>query len=108
MARLMTDMAPPSPRGRPLDREGFEAAVADFVARYHGKKLGEVSVSTVFFDMMNILRRFRVRVNPTFTLVNIAIAVTEGIGKQLDPEVDLMQAAVPFFAKFDFSQTAAS
>ena len=51
-----------------------------------------------FFDMMNILRRYRVRVNPTFTLVNIAIAVTEGIGKQLDPEVDLMAEALPFFA----------
>ena len=42
------------------------------------------------------------RANPTFTLVNIAIAVTEGIGKQLDPEVDLMAAALPFFARFDF------
>ena len=52
--------------------------------------------------MMNILRRHRVRVNPTFTLVNIAIAVTEGIGKQLDPEVDLMATALPFFARFNF------
>ena len=42
------------------------------------------------------------RANPTFTLVNIAIAVTEGIGKQLDPDVDLMAAALPFFAKFNF------
>jgi predicted unusual protein kinase regulating ubiquinone biosynthesis (AarF/ABC1/UbiB family) len=45
-------------------------------------------------------------VNPTFTLVNIAIAVTEGIGKQLDPNVDLMAAALPFFAKFDFFHQA--
>jgi predicted unusual protein kinase regulating ubiquinone biosynthesis (AarF/ABC1/UbiB family) len=38
-----------------------------------------------------------VRVNPTFTIVNIAIAVTEGIGKQLDPELDLMAEALPYF-----------
>ena len=44
-----------------------------------------------------ILRRHRVRVNPSFTIVNIAIAVTEGIGKQLDPELDLMAEALPYF-----------
>jgi ubiquinone biosynthesis protein len=100
MARLMTEL---SPSRRIPDYEGFERAVVEFVQRYYGKKLGEVQVSKVFLDMMNILRRFRVRVNPTFTLVNIAIAVTEGIGKQLDPEVDLMSAALPFFARFNFA-----
>ena len=47
--------------------------------------------------MLGILRRHRVRVNATFTIVNIAIAVTEGIGKQLDPELDLMREALPYF-----------
>jgi predicted unusual protein kinase regulating ubiquinone biosynthesis (AarF/ABC1/UbiB family) len=91
-----------SPSRRIPDFAGFEAAVVAFVQKYNGKRLGEVQVSLVFMDMMNILRRFRVRVNPTFTLVNIAIAVTEGIGKQLDPDVDLMAAALPFFARFNF------
>ena len=43
------------------------------------------------------MRRHRVRVNASFTIVNIAIAVTEGIGKQLDPELDLMAEALPYF-----------
>jgi predicted unusual protein kinase regulating ubiquinone biosynthesis (AarF/ABC1/UbiB family) len=34
---------------------------------------------------------------PAFTIVNIAIAVTEGIGKQLDPDLDVMAEAIPFF-----------
>ena len=76
--------------------------------KYYGKKLGEVQVSVVFLDMMNILRKYRVRVNPTFTLVNIAIAVTEGIGKQLDPEVDLMAAALPFFLKIGVAPSGAA
>jgi ubiquinone biosynthesis protein len=105
MAKLMTEL---SPSRRIADYAGFERAVVAFVRRYYGKKLGEVQVSKVFMDMMNILRRFRVRVNPTFTLVNIAIAVTEGIGKQLDPDVDLMSAALPFFARFNFFSGAAS
>ena len=104
MAALMAELSP----GRKIvNYAGFEAAVVAFVQKYYGKRLGEVQVSLVFMDMMNILRKYRVRANPTFTLVNIAIAVTEGIGKQLDPDVDLMAAALPFFAKFNFFATAA-
>lgn len=80
------------------DREGFRRAVQEFVNRLHGKRLGEVEVAAVVYEMLQILRRFRVRVNATFTMVNIAIAVTEGIGKQLDPTLDLMAEAMPFFA----------
>ena len=58
---------------------------------------GQVQVGKVLLDMLGILRRHRVRVNPSFTIVNIAIAVTEGIGKQLDPELDLMSEALPYF-----------
>jgi ubiquinone biosynthesis protein len=94
MARLMSDLSPSS---SVKDYAKYEAEVCVFTARYLGKPLGEVAVSEVAFDMMNILRRHRVRVNPTFTMCNIAIAVTEGIGKQLDPKLDLLQEALPFF-----------
>jgi ubiquinone biosynthesis protein len=96
MAKLMTDFSPSS---RVVDYAGYQAEIEEFVARYHGKALGEVAVSQVVFDMMGILRRHRVRVNATFTMVNIAIAVTEGIGKQLDPRLDLLNEALPFFAR---------
>jgi ubiquinone biosynthesis protein len=95
MAKLMSDLSPSS---RVADYAAYEREVEEFVARYHGKALGEVQVSTVAFDMFNILRRHRVRVNPVYTMCNVAIAVTEGIGKQLDPRLDLVQEALPFFA----------
>jgi ubiquinone biosynthesis protein len=105
MARLMYEMsanasADAGPGGRAQDPAAFEryrAAIIEFVGRYWGQRMGEVQVGKVLFDMLGILRRHRVRVNPTFTIVNIAIAVTEGIGKQLDPELDLMSEALPYF-----------
>ena len=96
MAKLMSEL---SPLSRVQDYAAYEAEVCTFTAKYLGKNLGDVQVSEVAFDMMGILRRHRVRVNPTFTMCNIAIAVTEGIGKQLDPELDLLQEALPFFVK---------
>lgn len=105
MAKIMTDLSP-SPSGAKRsgvrDYPAFEREVCEFVTRYHGRKLGEVQISVVFLDLMDILRRHRVRANATFTMVNIAIMITEGIGKQLDPEVDLMAAAAPFFIKLGF------
>ena len=106
MAHIMTDMSPSA--GRIPDPAGFARDVEAFVARYFGKRLGEVQVSVVLFDMLQILRRHRVRANPMFTMVNIAIAVTEGIGKQLDPHIDLMAEALPFFAQFHFVAKAAA
>jgi ubiquinone biosynthesis protein len=100
MARLMSDLSPSS---GVRDYPAFEAEVEAFVKRYLGKSLGDVQVSQVAFDMMSILRRHRVRANATFTMCNIAIAVTEGIGKQLDPTLDLLQEALPFFAKLQQS-----
>lgn len=76
---------------------GFTKAIEEFVKKHQGKRLGDVQVVGVVFEMLQILRKYRVRVNPTFTMVNIAIALTEGIGKQLDPRLDLLQEALPFF-----------
>jgi ubiquinone biosynthesis protein len=97
MAQIMVDLSP-SPESVP-DVAAFREGVHAFVQPFLGKQLGEVQVSQVALGMMALLRKHRVRVNATFTLCNIAIAVTEGIGKQLDPRLDLMQEALPFFMK---------
>ena len=98
MAHLMYAMS--SNAATPRDPEAFEryrAAIIDFVGRYWGQRLGDVQLGAVLFDLCGILRRHRIRANASFTTVNIAIAVTEGIGKQLDPTLDLMAEALPYF-----------
>jgi ubiquinone biosynthesis protein len=98
MAHIMYGLSESA--GTPRDPEAFEryrAAIIEFVGRFWGYRLGQVQVGKVLLDMLGILRRHRVRVNASFTIVNIAIAVTEGIGKQLDPDLDLMSEALPYF-----------
>jgi len=105
MARLMAEL---SPSAKVRDYDAYQADVVAFANRYLGKKLSEVQVSTVALDMMQILRRHRVRVNPAYTVCNIAIAVTEGIGRQLAPDLDLMSEAIPFFARLGTGSTPAT
>jgi ubiquinone biosynthesis protein len=77
--------------------EGFRAALGDLMSRTSVHRMAEVHPGKVLLDMLGLLRRHRVRMAPAFTIVNIAIAVTEGIGRQLDPDLDLMAEAIPFF-----------
>jgi len=77
--------------------EKFRSALAEFMARTSVHRMAEVHPGKLLLDMLGLLRRHRVRMAPAFTIVNIAIAVTEGIGRQLDPDLDLMAEAIPFF-----------
>jgi len=74
----------------------FEGEVKDQLSRILGKNLGEVEVGKAVSGMMNVLRRHRVQVDPSFTVVNIALLVAEGLGKQLDPDIDMVTLAVPY------------
>jgi ubiquinone biosynthesis protein len=116
MARVIHDLSMQSGpskgsgSGEVVDPERFErlrAAIIEFVGRYWGQRLGDVQVGRVLLDLLGIMRRHRVRVNASFTIVNIAIAVTEGIGKQLDPELDLMHEALPYFLSHPIETGAA-
>lgn len=74
----------------------YERDVMEYLTRLYGAKLAEVEVGAVVSGMMNVLRQHRVQIDPVFTVVNVALLVAEGLGKQLDPSVDLVLLAVPF------------
>ncbi|MFW5925688.1 MAG: ABC1 kinase family protein [Myxococcota bacterium] len=81
------------------DYAALERDLVAHMATFHGKPLSEVEVSQVLAGMMNVLRRHRVQIDPVFTVVNVALLVAEGLGKQLDPDLDLVQLATPHIAR---------
>jgi ubiquinone biosynthesis protein len=91
----------------PLEAQAaFVAEVELFVARYTGLRVGEVQLGAVLFDLLQLVRRHRLRLDPAFTVVNIAVAVTEGIAKQLAPELDLLTEVAPFFAEHGWTSAS--
>lgn len=93
VARLFYELAPSV--GNTEYRQ-FESEVIEQLNTFLGKKLGQIEVGAAVSGMMNVLRRHHVQVDPCLTVVHIAILVAEGLGKQLDPEIDLVPMAVPF------------
>ncbi len=96
-ARLFYSYAPSV--GPRTDFARFEQEVIAYFRSLYGKKLHEVEVGDAVSGMMNILRRHRIQVDPTFTVVNIALLVAEGLGKQLDPDIDLVELAAPYLGR---------
>jgi ubiquinone biosynthesis protein len=96
MAHLLYSLAVnPTSEGDAYQR--FRTAIVDFLGRTWGQRMAQAHPGKLLLEMLGILRRHRIRMAPAFTIVNIAIAVTEGIGRQLDPDLDLMAEAVTFF-----------
>lgn len=82
-----------------FDYAAYEADCVAWFNRWAGKPLGEIEASVVVTGVMGILRRYRVRIDPSFTVVQVALLVAEGLGKQLDPSLDIVQLAFPILVK---------
>jgi len=96
VARLLYVHAPSVGR---FDYATYEAECVAWFARWAGKPLGEIEASVVVTGVMNILRKYRIRVDPSFTVVHVGLLVAEGLGKQLDPTMDIVQMALPVLLK---------
>jgi predicted unusual protein kinase regulating ubiquinone biosynthesis (AarF/ABC1/UbiB family) len=94
VARLFYELAPVV--GERVVYAEFEREVNEQLQTVLDKKLGEVEVGKAVSGMMNVLRRHQVQVDPSLTVVHIALLVAEGLGKMLDPEIDLVALAVPY------------
>lgn len=85
--------------GPDIDYARFEGQVQERFDELRGKPLHEMEAAKVLMGMMNVLREHRIQIDPVFTVVNLAMLVAEGLGKQLDPELDLIQLAAPYLMK---------
>jgi acyl-CoA thioesterase FadM len=87
-----------SPHVAKVDYGRYESELLAHFDSFAGKPLGEIETAVIVTGVMNILRRHRVRIDPSFTTVHVALLVAEGLGKQLDPSLDIVARAVPIIA----------
>ncbi|CAG8457164.1 5853_t:CDS:2 [Paraglomus occultum] len=58
-------------------------------------QLAKIRISDVLTEVMQMVRTHHVKLDGDFVNIVIAILLLEGIGKQLDPEMDLLKSALP-------------
>jgi ubiquinone biosynthesis protein len=88
-----------APRVDDTDFPAFSADLDRHLGSLRSKAFHELEVTSAVAGAMAILRKHHVQVDPIFTVVNLAMLVAEGIGKQLDPQFDVYASAMPFLAE---------
>ncbi|KAJ1419680.1 hypothetical protein B484DRAFT_364998 [Ochromonadaceae sp. CCMP2298] len=99
-ARLMMASAPSGGGdgdGGVVRAEEFEYEMAALVDEVHkqGLSLGAVSVGQLLAQVLGLCYRHHVQLESRFVSVVVAIMLAEGMGRRLDPEVDIIKRAAP-------------
>ena len=80
----------------PLYEAGVERIVKGVGLGARGAfNLRALRIGDVLLELTTLVRRHKVKVEPNFTTLVMAIVVLEGLGRQLDPSLDLFAVAVP-------------
>jgi ubiquinone biosynthesis protein len=96
VARLFFDTAP---HQAVPDYAAYEHEMAEFVRQVHKQGLGNVQLTLEIGHLFDILRRHRIQARSHMTMVNLALMTAEGLGKRLDPTLQLNEAALPYLAE---------
>jgi aarF domain-containing kinase len=76
-------------------RREFVHAMSSSLGKLKNQRLSEIRVGEVMQDVFSISRHYGVQVDPVFATLVVGTAVIEGVARQLDPEISLIDVAGP-------------
>jgi ubiquinone biosynthesis protein len=82
----------------------LEAAVRAVCEPYFDRPLREISLGLVLMRLFQTSRRFHVEIQPQLVLLQKTLLNIEGLGRQLDPDLDLWSTAKPFLERWMLDQ----
>ena len=82
----------------------LEAAVRTVCEPYFDRPLKEISLGLLLMRLFQTSRRFEVEIQPQLVLLQKTLLNIEGLGRQLDPDLDLWSTAKPFLEKWMLHQ----
>jgi ubiquinone biosynthesis protein len=78
----------------------LEAEIRVVLEPIFDRPLKEISLAKVLVSLFRASRRFNVEVQPQLTLLQKTLLAVEGLGRQLDPDLDLWVTAKPFLERW--------
>ncbi|WP_144632392.1 ubiquinone biosynthesis regulatory protein kinase UbiB [Bordetella genomosp. 13] len=80
--------------------EELEGAVRAVCEPYFDRPLSEISLGQVLLRLFQTSRRFNVEIQPQLVLLQKTLLNVEGLGRQLDPDLDLWKTAKPYLERW--------
>jgi len=79
----------------PQNRDSFTLDIDVFIDQYHDISLNELKITELLNRLTTLLRDHQLDLPPDLTLLLKAFITLDGLGRQLDPEFNLVQEATP-------------
>ena len=80
--------------------EEFETAIRAVCEPIFNKPLREISFGKVLLRLFQTSRRFNIEIQPQLVLLQKTLLNIEGLGRDLDPDLDLWATAKPFLERW--------
>lgn len=78
----------------------LEGAIRAVCEPHFDRPLKDISLGQVLMRLFQTSRRFNVEIQPQLVLLQKTLLNVEGLGRQLDPELDLWSTAKPFLERW--------
>ena len=89
-----------------VDTESLNLEIEGFVDQYHGVALKDIKLGTMLMELTTLLRDHALSLPPDLALLIKAFVTLEGMGRQLDPDFDMVAEATPFLKRAMLSRYA--
>jgi ubiquinone biosynthesis protein len=73
--------------------------VGTFVDKYHGVALRQLRLGDILRDMAALMREHRLTLPPDLTMLFKTLITLEGMGRQIDPDFDIVNQVGPLLAR---------
>lgn len=83
----------------PIDESKLAMDVSEFISNYDNTALKQVRFSAVLNDLTTVVRENYLSVPPDLTMLFKALVTLEGLGRQLDPDFQIVKHLTPFVKK---------
>ncbi len=94
-AHIESGWVPPDTRADELEKE-----VRVVLEPIFDRPLSQISLGRVLMQLFRASRRFNVEIQPQLVLLQKTLLNVEGLGRQLDPELDLWTTAKPYLERW--------
>jgi ubiquinone biosynthesis protein len=84
----------------PVDEEAFFEQLTPLLEDNYGVSIGEINLQTLFFQIIAICHKNNLQVPQEVTMLVKAVATFEGMIRELDPSISLVEIATPFAKKY--------
>jgi ubiquinone biosynthesis protein len=80
--------------------DDFETAIRAVCEPIFSRPLKDISIGRVLLRLFQTARRFNMQVQPQLVMLQKTLLSIEGLGRQLDPELDLWVTAKPYLERW--------